>query len=313
MKAIVLAAGFGTRMGPLSRHLPKPLMPVVGRPLLWHAITKLIDSKAGAVGVNCHHRADMIEAWVRAAGFSAPVTLSREPEILGSGGGIGAFRDFLAGEEYFTVHNGDLLSSIDLRAALEAYRRDMPLAALVLRDAPGFNNVCVDADGAVCDMRDLLRPGRAARRMAYTGICFLRRDIFTHLPPGASDLVRVLAGIIRQGGQRIGAIMAGPCAWRDVGTPASYLAAHREILLERRPLVDPACMPGGARYTGDATRLGRGTTCAGFVAIGHRCRVGGSCRLENCVIWDDTELPAGTVLRNAVAGPGWSVGAQEAA
>lgn len=312
MKAIVLAAGFGTRMRPLSERLPKPLMPVVGRPLLWHAITKLIGSKAGAVGVNCHHRADAIESWARSTGFSAPVTLSREPEILGSGGGIGAFREFLAGEDYFTVHNGDMLSSIDIGAARQAYRRDMPLAALVLHDAPGFNNVCVDAGGAVCDMRDLLRPGRAARRLAYTGICFLRRDIFTHLPPGKSDLVRVLVEIIRQGRERIGAILAGPCAWRDVGTPASYLAAHREILLERRPLIDPACIPDAPLYTGQETSLGRGASLAGFVAIGRRCRVGDSCRLENCVVWDDTELPTGTVLRNAIAGPGWSVRAQGA-
>lgn len=311
MKAIVLAAGFGTRMQPLSEHLPKPLMPVVGRPLLWHTITKLISSKVEAVGVNCHHKAAMIQDYVRSAGFSVPVTLSPEPVILGSGGGIGGFRKFLSDEEYCTVHNGDMLSNIAIDAAHEAYRRDMPLAAMVLHDAPGFNNVCIDDSGRIIDMRDILQPAGVSRRLAYTGICFLRKDIFRYIPQGESDLVHILAGIIKKGSETIQAITAGQCAWRDVGTPSSYLQAHREILLDRRPLIDPSCMPQASIYAGSATYLGPGVECSGFVAIGNSCTVEGFCRLENSIVWDNTVLPSGMVAKNAIIGPGWSLPVQE--
>jgi NDP-sugar pyrophosphorylase family protein len=264
------------------------------------------------VGVNCHHKAALLKAWVLSADFSVPVTVSHEPVILGSGGGIGGFREFLAGEEYFIVHNGDMLSSIDIGAAQEAYLRDMPLCGMVLHDAPGFNNVSIDENGGISDMRDILRPPGVARRLAYSGICFLRADIFRYIPPGESDLILLLIEIMKKGSEKIQALMAGHCVWRDVGTPASYLAAHRDILIDRQPLVSRACMPGSALYAGGATCLAEGVECAGFVSIGDRCRIGSSCRLENSVVWDGTELPAGTAVKNSIIGPGWSVRVQEA-
>jgi mannose-1-phosphate guanylyltransferase len=312
MKALVLAAGYGTRMHPLSQHLPKPLMPVVGRPLLWHSITKLIGSKAAAVGVNCHHMAGLVQAYVQSAAFSVPITISREPVILGSGGGIGGFREFLAGEEYFIVHNGDMLSSIDIDAAHEAYLRDMPLCGMVLHDAPGFNNVCINDGGCIIDMRDMVRPARVAQRLAYTGICFLRKDIFKRIPPGASDLILLLMEIIKKGMEKIQAITAGPCAWRDVGTPASYLRAHRDILMHRQPLVSPACMPQATFYMGSDIQLGAPVTFQGFMSAGDNCSFGAGCHLENCVVWEGTALAAGAKFANAVIGQGWSVPVQEA-
>ncbi|MBN2106868.1 MAG: NTP transferase domain-containing protein, partial [Deltaproteobacteria bacterium] len=236
MKAIVLAAGYGTRMQPLSRHLPKPLMPVVGRPMLWHIITKLSRSKAAAVGVNCHHMADRVQAYALSAGFGLPVTVSHEPVIRGSGGGIEGFRAFLAGEDYFLVHNGDMLSSIDIAAAQEAYLRDKPLCAMVLHDAPGFNNVSIDSRSRIIDMRDLLKPAGVSRRLAYSGIGFLSTDILHFLPAGESDLVLILLDIIKKRSAAVQAITAQECAWSDVGSPASYLRAHRDILIGRQPL-----------------------------------------------------------------------------
>lgn len=311
MKAIVLAAGYGTRMHPLSQHLPKPLMPVVGRPLLGHIITKLAGSNASAVGVNCHHRSELVEQYVKGQGFGVPVSVSTEPVILGSGGGIGGFRDFLKGEAYFAVHNGDMLSSIDIAAAHAAYRRTMPLCAMVLRDAPGFNNVCVDAGGAVIDLRDILQPAAPARRLAYSGICFLRADILDCIPPGESDLIALLLEIIRQGRQKVQGILDERCAWRDVGTPASYLRAHRDILTGRQPLIDQAGIPQSAVYAGKGVQLGRGAQCRGFVSIGDSCTLGDGCRLENCVLWDGAEVGPGASFKNAILGPGWSVQVQE--
>ncbi len=311
MKTIVLAAGFGTRMHPLSGHLPKPLMPVVGRPLLWHIITKLASSKAAAIGVNCHHKAGMIEDYVRSAGFPVPVTLSPEPVILGSGGGIGGFREFLAGEDYFMVHNGDMLSSIAIDAAHETYLKDMPLAGMVLRDAPGFNNVCIDELGSIIDMRDMLKPAGIAARLAYAGICFLRKDILQHISPGESDLVHILVEIMKKKSGKIQAITAGRCAWRDVGTPASYLQAHREILLERLPLISPTCLPLDAVYSASPIPPGSRDAWQGFVAAGSNCIFGSGCRLKNCIVWDGTEIAPGAAFTNAIIGPGWSLPVQE--
>ena len=306
MKAIVLAAGYGTRMHPLSQHLPKPLMPVVGQPLLWHIITKLARSKAAAVGVNCHHKAGLLQEYVKSAGFEVPVTVSPEPVILGSGGGIGGFRDFLAGQEYFVVHNGDMLSTIDIDAAHEAYRRRMPLCAMVLHDAPGFNNVCIDQSGCIIDLRDSIKPGAVARRLAYSGICFLRSDMLRFIPAGESDLVLILIEIIKKGMGKIEAIIDLQCQWCDVGDPASYMRVHRDILISKQPLIHRACIPQTAVYTGRETRIGSGAVFAGFVSVGDNCDLGRNCHLENCIVWDGTEIQAGASYTNAIIGPGWS-------
>lgn len=311
MKAIVLAAGYGTRMQPLSRHLPKPLMPVVGRPMLWHIITKLAGSKAAAVGVNCHHMADRVQAYARSACFGLPVTVSHELAIRGSGGGIGGFCDFLEGEDYFLVHNGDMLSSINIAAAHEAYLRDAPLCAMVLHEAPGFNNVSIDSQGAIIDMRDMLKPGGVSRRLAYSGICFLSTDILRFIPAGESDLVLILLNIIQRGASRVRAITAQECAWSDVGSPASYLRAHRDILIGRQPLIEAACMPRSAVYAGRDTRIGSGAALAGFVSAGDGCMIDSGCSLENCIVWDGTQVTAGAAFKNSIIGPGWSVQVQE--
>jgi NDP-sugar pyrophosphorylase family protein len=312
MKAIVLAAGYGTRMQPLSQHLPKPLMPVVGRPLLWHIITKLSRSKAAAVGVNCHHMADRVQAYALSAGFGLPVTVSREPVIRGSGGGIEGFRAFLEGEDYFLVHNGDMLSSIDISAAHEDYLRDKPLCAMVLHDAPGFNNVSIDSQGRIIDMRDMLKPAGVSRRLAYSGICFLSTDILRFIPDGESDLVLILLGIIKRAAGAVQAIITQQCAWSDVGSPASYLRVHRDILIGRQPLIDAACMPGAAVYAGSGTRIGSGAALAGFVSAGDGCKIDSGCSLENCIVWDGTQIAEGAAFNNAILGQGWSVQVQEA-
>jgi len=251
--------------------------------------------------------AGLLEAYTLAADFGAPVSVSPEPAILGSGGGIGGFRDFLAGEDYFAVHNGDMLSSIDIDAAQDAYRSSMPLCALVLHNAPGFNNVCIDSDACIIDLRDSIKPGNTARRLAYSGICFLRSDMLRFIPQGASDLVLILIGIIKKGLEKVEAIIEEQCVWRDVGSPESYMQAHHDILIDKQPLIDRSCIPQTAFYTGKNTRIGAGADFAGFVSIGDNCSLGGNCRLENCIVWDGSRIEEAASFKNAIIGPGWSV------
>jgi mannose-1-phosphate guanylyltransferase len=90
MKAIVLAAGYGTRLKPLSNYLPKPLMPILGKPLLWHIVRKLKISGVSEIGINIHHHADRVRGFLESEELGIKITVSHEPEILGVAGGIGA-------------------------------------------------------------------------------------------------------------------------------------------------------------------------------------------------------------------------------
>ena len=130
MKAIVLAAGYGTRLRPLTDSLPKPLLPVAGRPVIEHTIMKLKKCKVDGIGVNAHHNAAAIEDYFRRENFVVEIHLSHEKNILGVAGGIGGFREFLEGEDSFIVHNGDVLSDIPIEEMTETYKLERPLCAM---------------------------------------------------------------------------------------------------------------------------------------------------------------------------------------
>jgi mannose-1-phosphate guanylyltransferase len=182
----------------------------------------------------------------------------------------------------------------------------------VLHDAPGFNNVSVDSRGRIIDMRDMLKPDGVSRRLAYSGICFLSTEILRFFPAGESDLVLILLDIIKKGSAAVQAIITQQCAWSDVGSPASYLRAHRDILIGRQPLIDAACMPRSAVYAGSGTRIGSSAALAGFVSAGDCCKIDSGCSLENCIVWDGAQITEGAAFKNAIIGPGWAVQVQEA-
>ncbi|MCH7760384.1 nucleotidyltransferase family protein, partial [candidate division TA06 bacterium] len=124
MKAIILAAGFGKRIMPLSDYIPKCLLPIVGRPLVDNIILYLKKFGVNEVAINTHHLAQkMIDYFQEGSKYGMKITLSHEPRILGTGGGIGNLRNFLAGEEFFIVHNGDTLTNLDLSPALELHKK----------------------------------------------------------------------------------------------------------------------------------------------------------------------------------------------
>ncbi len=310
MKAVILAAGYGTRLRPLTDDLPKPLMPVLGRPLLWHIITSLQRCKVDGIGINVHHMAGQVEAYCRAAQFGVDVRLSHEEQIRGVAGGIGGLRDFLAGEDFFLVHNGDVLTDIDLAKVVAAYRAEPALCSLVLHDDPRFNNVSVDAGGRIVDLRDTLRPAGAWRRLAYTGIAVMSGDFLGCIPEGFAELVPLVLDIISRSPERVRGIIVSGCRWQDLGTIPSYFAAHREILIGRAPLVDKALVPAGAFWFGRGCCRGERAELHGFISAGDNCRIGSGCRLENCILWDGAAIADGARVSNAILGKSWVVHVQ---
>ncbi len=308
MKALILAAGYGTRLRPLTHHLPKPLMPIVGQPLLGHIITKLQGCKVSGLGINLHHRFESIQQFLDREQPGIAIHLSHEKEILGSGGGIGGFRRFLAGEEWFMVHNGDILSTLPLVTLIAEYEKRKPLCALVLHDHSGCNNVAVDSENTIIDMRNVLRPRQECRMLAYTGVAFIRSDMLQFIPEGpSSDLIEVLLEVIRAGEHSVEGLICEGRAWCDIGTPAQYLHAHHEILCNRTGFIDKACIPDGPFFAGEETSVAEDVQLNGFVSAGKGCEIKSGAVLRNCILWDGAVIEEGQVLENAVVGPGWIV------
>jgi len=244
------------------------LMPVLGTPILSHIIRRLQECNVSDIGVNIHHKFEVIEEYLEAKHAKQNITLSFEKDILGVAGGIGGFREYLKGEDLFIVHNGDILSNIRFSNIVPEQKGMVPLCTMVVHDYDGYNNVSVDEHGNVIDIRGILRPDDDSRMLAYTGISYMSGDILNLIPEGVSDLVSLLLDIIKKEKGMVKAVEVKDCAWMDVGTIENYFSAHKEILVNKKPLIAKDLVPKKNIFLGENAVVGEGVEFSGFISAG---------------------------------------------
>jgi aminoglycoside/choline kinase family phosphotransferase len=232
MKALILAAGLGTRLRPHTRRTPKPLFTLNGRPLLDIAIRRLIEAGADAIAVNTHHLHPAIEAFLRQISYPVPVIIRHEPKILGTGGAIRNLSDFWDDHAFWVV-NSDIVTDVDLKA-LAGYHQSHPHpATLALVDDPAFNTVAVDAGNRVIGFDPAA--GRTAvdptRWLTFTGIQVLDPAVLDYLPAeGASSSIDAFRSMINDGVD-ICAWIPKDAYWSDLGTPERYGREARSAMV----------------------------------------------------------------------------------
>ncbi len=230
MKALILAAGYGTRLRPHTRQVPKALFTVGDEPILDILVAQLHAAGCSAVIVNTHHLAERIASRVRRRRYPIPVRTRYEPEILGTGGAMANVLDFM-GWEPFLVINADVLTDIDLGAVYAHHLSHPHPVTMVVHDLPRFNQVVVGPDDTV---RDILpeppRGGDHRRLMAFTGIQVVDPSVCRPIPRGVfSSSIERYRDLLARGGT-IGAWIARGHRWADIGTPESYRRAVYERL-----------------------------------------------------------------------------------
>jgi aminoglycoside/choline kinase family phosphotransferase/choline kinase len=225
VKALVLAAGLGTRLLPHTRRTPKPLFTLAGRPLLARHVDQLQAAGCEAVMVNTHHLAAQIESAVAAGRFGIPVRTRREPQLLGTGGAIGNLRDFWDERPFFVV-NADIDHAVDLAAVYAAHLAGGAAATLVLADDPEFNTVLTDTAGRIRGFAT--SPADApAGALTFTGIQVLSPAVLDYLPAGGpGDSIAAFRAMLADG-HRFDAFVTRK-RWQDLGSPDRYRRAARE-------------------------------------------------------------------------------------
>jgi len=232
--ALILAAGFGSRLASVTDHLPKPLLPVGGRTLLDHAIAALDRAGVDRIAVNTHHLAGMVAAHLDARDDGARFTVYHEPEILGTGGALDGAREHLAGHPFFLIHNADVLCDADLRDLVAEHRRSGSEATLLLADWPEVNSVSLAGDGAVT----AIGPDKVGdRRLTYTGIGVFAGPILADIGPGFSSLIDPLRRAVADRPGSVRGFAPEGMAWADLGTLGRYLA-------EQGPEIEQSAGPG---------------------------------------------------------------------
>ncbi len=303
MKAAILAAGLGTRLRPLTELVPKTLIPILNRPLLGLLLAQVEDAGFLQVAVNTHHLAAQVQQFLAGQPWGFNLSVSPEPEILGTGGGLRGLGEILRGGPFLAV-NGDILTDLDLAAVYRSHPADA-VATLVLHDCPPYNKVWV-AEGRVVSIGEP-PPGfgleAAGPPLAYTGVQVVGPGMLEYLPAGQPyDLVTAWRQALAAG-ERLAALVAAPF-WQDLGTPAAYLAAHRRLLRGEAPklsryfakLTDPCLGVGDV--------ISAGAQFGGGVCLGDRVKIGAGAVLRQTVVWDEATVEPGVRLTDCIVASG---------
>jgi NDP-sugar pyrophosphorylase family protein len=244
MKAMILAAGLGTRLRPLTNDRPKALVTVAGRTLLELTLSRLRSFGVNEVILNVHHFADMIVDYLEAnQNFGMRIEISREDVLLDTGGGLKkAAGFFLEGsgskDEPFILDNVDVLSNIDLAQMLRFHHEHNALATLAVQQRDTSRALLFNEQGQLCGRRigpgpdakiEWALPAQQVNSLAFCGIHVLSPRIFANLPEqGVFSIIPAYLRLASQG-ESILAFRADEYYWRDLGRPENIVEAERDI------------------------------------------------------------------------------------
>jgi mannose-1-phosphate guanylyltransferase len=293
---MIVAAGLGTRLRPLSDWLPKPALPIRGVPVIAHTLAWLARHGVTEVIINVHHLADCLEQTARRhcpAGLS--LRFSREPELLDTGGGIRKVAGFLRESDPCLVVGGDMLCDTDLTALVRQHREGRDAFTAVLRGddprASTFGTIGIDADARIRRIGDRFDLGAETAAGVYTWVNTIAarafdtlpdRDVFSHLDDWLAPLLRIGAHDIR-------ARVAAPekCVWEPVGTVEEYLAVN----------LDP---PRLSYWDFAARSQAAGVRVLGNVVLGAGASIAPDASLQRAVVWEGESVPDGLRAHDGV-------------
>jgi NDP-sugar pyrophosphorylase family protein len=279
MRAMILSAGYGTRLWPLTEDRTKPAIPILGKPLVGYVAEYLARFGCDEIVVNLHHRPDSVrQALGDGSSFGVKLHYVEEPEILGTSGALDNARALLDGET-FVVVNGKIITDIDLKAAFETHRRTQALATLVLlpnRTCEKFSVVntldgCVSGFGGMPAAEQFSEDNPP---LMFTGIQILEPRIFEYIPRGmfSHSTTEVYPQAIAKG-ERVAAHVASG-RWFELSTIQRYLDISLQLLAE-----------GAMNFT-----------------AGKDCQISANARVEQSILWDHVTVGSGARVIRAVLG-----------
>ena len=293
MRAIVLSAGYGTRLWPLTEDRTKPAIPILGKPLVGYVAEYLAGYGIDEIVVNLHHRPESVrEALGDGSRFGVKLHYVEEPEILGTSGALDNTREFFERETFLAV-NGKIITDIDLNAALETHRSANALATLVLLPNTRRERFSVveTENGRVKRFGGM--PGEDDRDpLMFTGIQILEPRIFEYIPRGvfSHSTTDVYPQAIARGEVVAAHVASGK--WRELSTLKRYLDISVELMKEAGKTYD----------AGEGTVISESASVVDSI-LWDGVVVGEGARVSRVVLSDSVRINAGEVIENAVVVP----------
>jgi NDP-sugar pyrophosphorylase family protein/aminoglycoside/choline kinase family phosphotransferase len=299
INVFIPAAGFAERLRPISSRIPKPLLPVTGKPVLDIVLEKVSALPVGQIGINAHYMWEAVRDHAATSPYSANILFFHEKQIMGTGGALRNAASLLA-RSTFLVHNADILSGINLAALLEKHVVSGNIATLAVHDYPYINNVWIDGAGRVRHVGPCIAGAvDGLRPVTYTGVAVYSPEFLRFLEEGRSEVVAAWMSAV-SAGSAVGTVDVSGTYWSDIGTPDAYASAVFHELSEE----------GEMLYVHPSVECDRVSICRRTV-IEEGSVFEGRASLRNCIILSGSRVRDGENIENAIAGPDFRVPIRE--
>jgi mannose-1-phosphate guanylyltransferase len=283
---MILAAGLGTRLRPLSFKRPKPLFPVLNRPMLRIWLERLHGAGVRLAVVNAFYLAPMVEEFLEEARPNFPgmeIAVSRERSVLGTGGGLKQAAGFFEGPLY--VVNSDIYGDVPLEALAASHAsRPGALATLAVLDRPAKATVSVGEEGRILSFRERELVQGETERLCGAGVMVMEPEALARLPQGSSDVIAELKAMLAQGGEAAAFRLAPDAFWCDMGAPDDYYALNHRLAR-------------GGRFS-EGARIDAETE--GFIAAEPGAWIREGARVRDSILWSGAVVETGCVLSGMI-------------
>jgi NDP-sugar pyrophosphorylase family protein len=324
---MILAGGMSTRLYPLTRQVPKPLVPIAGEPNSGHLMRYLRSFGIEEVAINVHYLADRIlEAFGDGSQYGVKLTYLHEGTLMGSAGGVKQMEAFLR-DDTFVVIGCDELTDMNLDALIAFHKKKEAVASIALvhaDDVTQYGVVVLDEDGRIVEFQEKPPRGQQKSHLVNTGVYVFEPEILERIP--ACEFwdfgKNVFPELQRERAPFYGLQMQG-AYWRDIGTPNEYRAATRDVLEGRVRLLGNARVRGypsdatlgdDVRIEGDVrigshTRIGDRARVIGPASIGDGVFVGAGATIENSIVWNGARIGKGARVVDSIVGIDFEISA----
>ncbi len=323
MKAMILAGGMSTRLYPLTRTVPKPLVPVVGEPISAHILRWLKSFGYDEIAINVHYLAEAIQArFGDGSEFGVKLHYLYEPKLMGSAGALKALEDYFT--EPFVVVGCDCLTDANLDSLVTFHRKQGALATIGLvetDEVDQYGVVITNGDGRITDFQEKPAKGTERSKLVNTGIYAFNPAIFGHIPSGEFyDFGKQVFPDLRAADAEFYGYRLSGAYWADIGTPDEYVRATGDALAGRvhlrgartRGIAGDAHLGDDVHIEGDVwigsgARLGKRVRVVGPSVIGDGVTVGDDAQLERAIVWDKTVVGERARLTDTIVGIDYQV------
>lgn len=310
MRAMILAGGLSTRLYPLTKQVPKPLVPVVGEPNAVHLIRYLKSHGIDEIAINVHYLADMIARTLGdGSKYGVRLEYLYENVLLGSAGAVEQMKYFLSGAPFVVVGCDDL-TDIPLDSLLRFHQEKQAIATIGLverQEVDQYGVVVTDRDGKIVEFQEKPPKGTEKSRLVNTGIYAFTPEIFDCIPAGVFyDFGKNVFPALQEAGAAFYGYDAREAYWCDIGTPGEYRRATDDVL--RGTFRLPGHVPLTSDvWVGTGAQIASGAVVQGPSVIGDGVRIEHGARVERSIIWEGSTVAQDAVVRESIVGMNYTV------